>query len=68
MTAQLAPVFDSTTPPTSAELETAAPLLVKDEDGKDVAFSSLYADQKTICIWIRHFDLLAAAGVSLPSA
>lgn len=47
--------FDAKTPPTPKELEVAAGLTVKDEEGQEVLLSSLYEGQKTICIWIRHF-------------
>ncbi|KAL8286206.1 hypothetical protein RQP46_004694 [Phenoliferia psychrophenolica] len=49
------PAFDSKTPPTPQELEAAAGLTVTNEDGQEVLLSSLYAEQKTVCIWIRHF-------------
>ncbi|KAM0752035.1 hypothetical protein T439DRAFT_287409 [Meredithblackwellia eburnea MCA 4105] len=47
--------YDTTTPPSSEALEKAGALNVYDEDGKEVALGSLFKDQKTIAIWIRHF-------------
>ena len=47
--------FSATTPPTEAELERAASLTVKSESGEAVTLGSLYGEQKTICIFIRHF-------------
>ena len=64
MAVEKIPAFDSTTPPTPAELDAAAELTVRDEYGKDVPLASLYKDQKTVCIWIRHFvSLLGLARV-----
>ncbi|KXN80719.1 hypothetical protein AN958_08181 [Leucoagaricus sp. SymC.cos] len=41
--------------PTEGELKVAGALNVLDSQGHEVAFSSLFADQKTIVAFIRHF-------------
>ncbi|KAJ7650607.1 AhpC/TSA antioxidant enzyme-domain-containing protein [Roridomyces roridus] len=41
--------------PEASVLETASKLLVEDSKGNKVEFGSLFADQKTIVVFLRHF-------------
>lgn len=57
--------FDPSTPPTPAALAAAGALIVRDEDNNDVSLGSLWADQKTIVIFIRHFVRVSSCTLPL---
>jgi len=47
--------FDPYKPPTAEELQRAADVIVKDENGNDCRLGDLWKDQPTVVLFIRHF-------------